>query len=138
MAAQKLSAAHEADSKLWARKTLDEKKKNISEINTSSDSNHRNYGHDVINPPQPKTNLTPYHLLSAESQARVQGGCLHDLLANYVRLCGDTGDMRAVLVAMRDSFSKYSTEVSKESNGVRKDHVLPSMVDLVMATPRWK
>ena len=39
---------------------------------------------------------------------------------------------------MRDSFSKYSTEVSKESNDVRKDHVLPNMVDLVMATPRRK
>ena len=86
MAAQKTTAAHEADSKLWERRALDEKKTNISEINTSSDNNHRNYGHAVINPTEPKTNLTPHHLLSAESQARFQGGCLHDLLANYARL----------------------------------------------------
>ena len=32
MAAQKMSAAHEAGSKLWERKALDEKDKNISEI----------------------------------------------------------------------------------------------------------
>ena len=32
MAAQTMSAAHEADSKLWERKALDEKNKNISEI----------------------------------------------------------------------------------------------------------
>ena len=68
------------------------------------------------------------------------GYCLHDLLANYACLCGDTGDMRVVLAAMRDSFSKYSTEVSIESRCVHKDHVLPNMVDLViiMATRRWK
>ena len=46
--------------------------------------------------------------------------------------------MKAVLAAMQDSFSRYSTEVCKESNGVRKDRVLPNMVNLVMATPNWK
>ena len=50
MAAQKMSAAHEADSKLWKRKALDEKNKNISEIHKSGDSHHRNYGQAVINP----------------------------------------------------------------------------------------
>ena len=138
MAAQTMSAAHEADSKLWERKALDDKNKNIPEIHKIGDSHHRNYGHDVINPTQHKYKLAPYHLVSPESQARIQSGCLHDLLANYARLCGDTGDMKAVLAAMRDSFLKYSTEVTPESNGVHKDHVLPCMVDLVMATPRWK
>ena len=138
MAAQKMSAAHEADSKLWERKALDEKDKNISEIHKIGDSLHRNYGHDVINPTQHKKMLAPYHLVSPESQARIQSGCLHDLLANYARLCGDTGDMKAVFAAMRDSFLKYSTEVTPESNGVHKDHVLPCMVDLVLGTPRWK
>ena len=138
MAAQTMSAAHEADSKLWERKAPDEKDKNISEIHKIGDSIHRNNGHDVINPTQHKYKMAPYHLVSPESQARIQSGCLHDLLANYARLCGDTGDMKAVFAAMRDSFLKYSTEVTPESNGVHKDHVLPCMVDLVLGTPRWK
>ena len=137
MAAQKMSAAHEADSKVWERKALDEKDKNISEIHKIGDSLHRNNGHGV--PKSTRHNkLAPYHLVSPESQARIQSGCLHDLLANYARLCGDTGDMKAVFAAMRDSFLKYSTEVTPESNGVHKDHVLPCMVDLVLGTPRWK
>ena len=102
MAAQKISAAHEADSKLWERKALDDKNKNIPEIHKIGDSHHRNYGHDVINPTQHKYKLAPYHLVSPESQARIQSGCLHDLLANYARLCGDTGDMKAVLYAHDD------------------------------------
>ena len=137
MAAQKMSAAHEADSKVWERKALDEKDKNISEIHKIGDSLHRNNGHGVTKSTR-HNKVAPYHLASKELQARIQSGCLHDLLANYARLCGDTGDMKAVLAAMRDSFLKYSTEVTPESNGVHKDHVLPCMVDLVMATPRWK
>ena len=143
MAAQKMSAAHEADSKVWERKALDEKDKNISEIHKIGDSLHRNNGHGVTKSTR-HNKVAPYHLASKELQARIQSGCLHDLLANYARLSGDTGDMKAVLAAMRDSFLKYSTEVTKKStsgvssNGVHKDDVLPSMVDLVMATPRWK
>ena len=90
MAAQEISAAHEADSKLWERKSLDEKNKNISEIHKIGDSLHRNYGHGVINPTQHKYKVAPYHLVSPESQARIQSGCLYDLLVNYARLSGDT------------------------------------------------
>ena len=45
MAAQKMSAAHDADSNVWERKALDEKDKNISEIHKIGDSLHRNNGH---------------------------------------------------------------------------------------------
>ena len=67
MAAQKISAAHEADSKLWERKALDEKNKNISEIHKIGDSIHRNNGHDVINPTH-HHKLAPYHLLPTTTQ----------------------------------------------------------------------
>ena len=95
MAAQKLSAAHEADTKLWERKALDEKNKNISEINTSGDSNRRDYGHDLIDPTLPQTNLTPYHLLSGAKKTDT-------IVAELLRACARVTRGRGVNVSREE------------------------------------